>query len=137
MDLEVAAVLLGIASGALNKAVEYSKSRTTFEHPLKDYQPVAFGLSDLRAEEELVRDFVYDVGGGTAAKEMARIKAAALAKRATNQALQVHGGYGYFEDFGIEKFYRDAMAFSILFNRGTEEMERLSNQIFGSRAGFL
>ena len=55
MDLEVAAVSLGIAAGALAKAVEYSKVRTTFEHPLKDYQPVAFGLSLLRSEEEMVR----------------------------------------------------------------------------------
>lgn len=137
MDLEVAAVLLGIASGALNKAVEYSKSRTTFEHPLKDYQPVAFGLSSLRADEELVRAFIYRVQGEAAAKEMARVKAVALAKRATNQALQVHGGYGYFEDFGVEKFYRDAMAFSILFSRATEDMERLSQHVFGSKAGFL
>ena len=137
MDLEVAAVSLGIAAGALAKAVEYSKARTTFEHPLKDYQPVAFGLSFLRAEEEVIRDFAYGEHRAAVWKPMARVKAIALAKNATNQALQVHGGYGYFEDFGVEKFYRDAMAFSILFSRGTKDMERLSERVFDSKAGFL
>ena len=137
MDLEVAAVSLGIAAGALAKAVEYSKVRTTFEHPLKDYQPVAFGLSFLRTEEEMIRDFAYGEHHTAAGKTMARVRAVALAKNATNQALQVHGGYGYFEDFGVEKFYRDAMAFSILFNRNMKGMERLSEQVFDSKAGFL
>jgi alkylation response protein AidB-like acyl-CoA dehydrogenase len=137
MDLEVAAVSLGIAAGALTKAVEYSKVRTTFEHPLKDYQPVAFGLSTLRAEEEMLRDFAYGGHLTAAAKTMARIQGVSLAKNATKQALQAHGGYGYFEDFGVEKFYRDAMALSILFNRSVKDMERLSEQVFGSKSGFL
>lgn len=137
MDLEVAAVSLGIAAGALAKAVEYSKARTTFEHPLKDYQPVAFGLSLLRAEEEMIRDFAYGEHHAAAWKTMAKVRAAALARNATNQALQVHGGYGYFEDFGVEKFYRDATALSILFGEGTKDMERLSEQLFDSKAGFL
>jgi len=137
IDLEVASVFLGLAAGALAKAVEYSRARTTFEHPLKDYQPVAFGLSGLRAEEEMVRDFIYGERRDAAAKKIARVRAAALAKRATNQALQVHGGYGYFEDFGVEKFYRDAMAFSILFSKEEDDMEKLSEQVFGSKAGFL
>jgi alkylation response protein AidB-like acyl-CoA dehydrogenase len=137
MDLEVAAVSLGIAAGALAKAVEYSKVRTTFEHPLKDYQPVAFGLSLLRADEDMIRDFAYGEHRAAAWKTMARVRAMALAKNATNQALQVHGGYGYFEDFGVEKFYRDAMALSIVFSRGTKDMERLSERVFDSKAGFL
>jgi len=130
MDLEVAAVSLGIAAGALAKAVEYSKVRTTFEHPLKDYQPVAFGLSLLRAQEEMIRDFAYGERRGAAWKTMARVRAVALARNATNQALQVHGGYGYFEDFGVEKF-------SILFSRNVKDMERLSEHVFDSKAGFL
>ncbi len=137
MDLEVAAVSIGIAAGALAKAVEYSKVRTTFDHPLKDYQPVAFGLSLLRSEEEMVRDFAYKEHHDAAGKTMARVKAVALARNATNQALQVHGGYGYIEDFGVEKFYRDAMTFSILFSRSIRDMERLSEQVFDSKAGFL
>jgi alkylation response protein AidB-like acyl-CoA dehydrogenase len=137
MDLEVAAVGLGIASGALTKAIEYSKARTTFEHPLKDYQPVAFALSSLKSEEEMLRSFLYTEGLSSTAKMMARIKSTELARRATAQALQVHGGYGYFGDFGVEKFYRDAMALPLLFSRGEKDMERLSQDIFESKAGFL
>lgn len=137
MDLPVAAVALGIASGALTKAVEYSKSRTTFEHSLKDYQPVAFALSSLRSEEEILRSFVYREGLSEAARLMARTKSLELAKKAANYALQVHGGYGYFGDFGVEKYYRDAMALPILFSRGVKDMERLSEAVFESKAGFL
>lgn len=137
MDLEVAAVALGITSGALAKAVEYSKARTTFEHPLKDYQPVAFSLSSLRSEEEMLRSFIYADNLSEAAKVMARVRSMELAKSATKQALQVHGGYGYFGDFGVEKFYRDAVALPILFSRGVKEMERLSEAVFEAKAGFL
>ncbi|HYB06972.1 MAG TPA: acyl-CoA dehydrogenase family protein [Nitrososphaerales archaeon] len=137
MDLEVAAVALGITSGALTKAIDYSKARTTFEHPLKDYQPVAFALSSLRSEEEMLRSFIYAEGLSSTAKMMARMKSTELARRATAQALQVHGGYGYFGDFGVEKFYRDAMALPLLFTRGVKDMERLSEAVFESKAGFL
>lgn len=137
MDLEVAAVALGIASGALAKAVEYSKARTTFEHPLKDYQPVAFALSSLRSEEEMLRSFIYSEGLSATARIMARMKSLELARSATKQAVQVHGGYGYFADFGVEKFYRDATALPILFSRGTGDMKRLSDAVFESKAGFL
>jgi alkylation response protein AidB-like acyl-CoA dehydrogenase len=136
MDLDVAAVSLGIAAGSLTKAVEYSKVRTTFERPLKDYQPVAFGLSLLKAEEDSVRDFAYKESHSAAERTMARVRAVSLARKATNQALQFHGGYGYFEDFGVEKFYRDAMAFSLLFS-GVSDMTRLSEQVFDSKAGMI
>jgi alkylation response protein AidB-like acyl-CoA dehydrogenase len=137
MDLDVAAVALGITSGALAKAIEYSKARITFEHPLKDYQPVAFTLSSLRAEEEMLRSFLYNTHLSGAGRVMARVRAVELAKNAAKQAIQVHGGYGYFEDSGVEKFYRDAMALSILFCRGTREMARLSEEVFQSKAGFI
>jgi alkylation response protein AidB-like acyl-CoA dehydrogenase len=137
MDLEVAAVALGITAGAVAKAIDYSKARTTFEHPLKDYQPVAFSLSSLKSEEEMLRSFVYGDGLSGTAKVMARVKATQLARNATKQALQVHGGYGYFGDFGVEKFYRDAMALPLLFSRGTKDMQRLSQAVFESKAGFM
>jgi alkylation response protein AidB-like acyl-CoA dehydrogenase len=137
MDMAVAAFALGITAGALSKAIDYAKARTTFEHPLKDYQPVAFALSSLKAEEEILRSFIYTEGLSPTAKLMARVKSTDLARRATAQALQVHGGYGYFGDFGVEKFYRDAMALPLLFARGVKDMERLSKAVFESKAGFL
>jgi alkylation response protein AidB-like acyl-CoA dehydrogenase len=137
MDLGVAAIGLGIATGAIAKAIDYSKGRTTFEHPLKDYQPVAFSLSTLKSEEEMLRSFIYSEGLSGTARVMARIKSTQLARNATKQALQVHGGYGYFGDFGVEKFYRDAMALPLLFSRGSKDMERLSQAVFESKAGFM
>jgi len=137
MDLGVAAIALGITAGAVAKAIDYSKGRTTFGHPLKDYQPVAFSLSSLRAEEEMLRTFMYSEGLTGAAKAMARVKSTQLARDATKQALQVHGGYGYFGDFGVEKFYRDAMALPLLFSRGAKDMQRLSQAVFESKAGFM
>jgi alkylation response protein AidB-like acyl-CoA dehydrogenase len=137
MDLEVAAIALGICAGAVSKAIDYSKSRTTFEHPLKDYEPVAFSLSSLKSEEEMLRNFIYREGLSGTAKVMARVKSTQLARSATKQALQVHGGYGYFGDFGVEKFYRDAMALPLLFSRGTKDMQRLSQAVFESKAGFM
>ena len=137
MDLGVAAIGLGIAAGAVAKAIDYSKGRTTFEHPLKDYQPVAFSLSTLKSEEEMLRSFIYSEGLSGTARVMARIKSTQLARNATKQALQVHGGYGYFGDFGVEKFYRDAMALPLLFSRGAKDMERLSQAVFESKAGFM
>jgi len=137
MDLEVAAIALGITAGAVAKAIDYSKGRTTFEHPLKDYQPVAFSLSSLKSEEEMLRTYVYGEGLSGTAKVMARVKSTQLARSATKQALQVHGGYGYFGDFGVEKFYRDAMALPLLFSRGVKDMQRLSQAVFESRAGFM
>ena len=136
-DLEIAAVALGITSGALSKAIEYSKARTTFEHALKDYQPVAFRLASLKAEEEMLRNFIHAADLPAAGRVMARVRAMELAKDAAKQAVQAHGGYGYFEDFGVEMLDRDAVALAILFNRGVREMERLSEGVFQSKAGFL
>ena len=137
MDLEVAAIALGITAGAVAKAIDYSKGRTTFEHPLKDYQPVAFSLSSLKSEEEMLRNYIYSDALSGTAKVMARVKSTQLARNATKQALQVHGGYGYFGDFGVEKFYRDAMALPLLFSRGVKDMQRLSQAVFESKAGFM
>ena len=137
MDLGVAAIALGITAGALTKAIDYSRSRTTFDHPLKDYQPVAFSLSSLKSEEEMLRSFIYSEGLSATARVMARVKATQLARNSTKQALQVHGGYGYFGDFGVEKFYRDAMALPLLFSRGVRDMQRLSQAVFESKAGFM
>lgn len=137
MDLGVAAIALGITAGAVAKAIDYSKGRTTFDHPLKDYQPVAFSLSSLKSEEEMLRSFIYSEGLSGTAKVMARVKSTQLARSATKQALQVHGGYGYFGDFGVEKFYRDAMALPLLFSRGVKDLQRLSQAIFESKAGFM
>lgn len=137
IDLDVAAVALGIADGATTKAIEYTKVRSTFDHLLKDYQPVAFALSSLRSEIAILSEFLFKENLSSIERSMIKIKSIELAKNSTKLALQFHGGYGYLEDFGVEKFYRDSMALSILFARNIRDMERLSNLVFESKSGFL
>ncbi|AKA48017.1 hypothetical protein IX51_01700 [uncultured archaeon] len=136
-DPAVSAIALGIISGCLQKGIDYSKVRKTFGQPLSAYQPVAFTLSSLKAEEELLRRTLYSGDLGEKEKLMLKISSLDLAKRASKYALQVHGGYGYFEDFGVEKFYRDSTALATLFGRSVRDMERLSHHIYGEKAGFL
>ena len=136
-SLEIAAIYLGIIKGSLNKAIDYAKVRTTFDHFLKDYSPVAFSLSSLRAEEELLRSYIYESDADFSGGLSALIFSESLSKRATKQALQTHGGYGYLEDFGVEKFYRDAMTISTMLFRGRTDRKRLSEEVFGTEAGNL
>ena len=138
MDLEVAAVALGIARGAIQKAVEYTKVRKTFDRPLSDYGPVANNLSRLLAEIRMGEYSLKDVETmGPADQLMAKIFAVDLSKRATKFALQYHGGYGYIEDFGIEKYYRDAVGLSVVFQRPRQDAMRLSQHVFGGKSGYL
>ena len=138
LDLEISAIAIGISEGSLNKAIEYTKVRSTFEHLLKDYEPVAFSLAHLNSEIEGLRSFLFD-RDDLNAKERLELKflSVDLAKRCTKQALQSHGGYGYLQDFGVEKFYRDAMALSSLFFRRERDNRRLAEEVFQGKAGFI
>lgn len=138
LDLEVAALALGISRGALSKAVEYTKVRKTFDHPLKDYSPVAVNLSRLISELRMY-ELSFNSLDQMNESELLMLKLCAvdLAKRATKFALQYHGGYGYIEDFGVEKYYRDAMGLSILLQRSTADYSRLSEDLFGEKSGYL
>ncbi|MGC8645324.1 MAG: acyl-CoA dehydrogenase family protein [Thermoplasmata archaeon] len=136
----VASVALGMAEASLEKAVEYAKVRAAFSHYLKDFQPLAFDIAELSARTEALRSLLADVlDKKSSLKERLYLKELSLrlAKDASRSSLQVHGGYGYLEDFGIEKFYRDSMALSVLFNSEEKDMERLSTEVFGDRAGFV
>lgn len=138
LDLEVAAIALGTAKGALDKAIEYVKVRKTFDRPLMDYGPVANGLSKLMAECLSLSSLLDTVEeNDSRAKLTLKVLAVDLAKRATKASLQYHGGYGYIEDFGVEKFYRDAMGLSIMFQRPHHDSMRLSKEIFGEKSGYL
>lgn len=136
-DLAVSAIALGMVSGCMQKGIDYSKVRKTFSQPLNAYQPVAFTISGLKAEEEVLRRSLYADDLTPAEKLMVKIRSLDLAKRASKYALQVHGGYGYLEDFGVEKFYRDSTALATLFGRSVKDMERLSEHIFGEKSGYL
>ena len=114
--------------------------RTAFGHYLKDFQPLAFELTSLIAEMEILkRYFEVLISTSPSRKEamFLKHKALALAKDISKTSLQIHGGYGYLEDFGIEKFYRDSMALSVLFHNEEHEMEVLSTLVFETKAGFV
>lgn len=137
-DLEVAALALGISKGALDKAVEYVKVRKTFERPLKDYGPVSSTLSRLIGEYEVLSSYLGNIDSESEkAKLMVKALSVDLTKRATKYSLQFHGGYGYIEDFGVEKFYRDSVGLSILFQRPHRDSQRLAEEIFGEKSGYL
>lgn len=140
IHLPVAAIAIGIANGALSKAIEYAKERDAFLHKLKDYQPLAFGMAQAYSELDTLNTYLVNVAEGQKdLKKELMLKSVSLdfARRTSKLALQVHGGYGYLMDFGVEKFYRDAMFLSIVGGHSLKDKVKLSELIFESRAGWI
>ncbi|WP_345803443.1 acyl-CoA dehydrogenase family protein [Microbacterium sp. AZCO] len=129
--INIAACSLGGAQWALDRAVQYVKERFTFGEPLAEKQSVVFALADmateLRAARALVRDaaLALDTKAPDAAMQCAMAKrfATDAGFRVANEALQLHGGYGYLSDYGIEKVVRDLRVHQIL--EGTNEIMRV------------
>jgi butyryl-CoA dehydrogenase len=128
--ISIGAMALGIAQGALDKAVEYSKSRKQFGAPIGSHQAVAFMIADMATEIEAARHLVYNAARLKDAHRpfgresaMAKLFASETAMRCTDRAIQIHGGYGYLTDFPVERYYRDAQLTTI--GEGTSEIQRL------------
>ncbi|MCP4735074.1 MAG: acyl-CoA dehydrogenase, partial [Bosea sp.] len=118
--ISIAALSLGIAQGAYEEAVSYAKEREAFGKPLAAQQAVAFKLADMRTQIEAARHLVYhsarlkDTGqkyGAQAA--MAKLHASETAMKVTYDAIQIHGGYGYIKEYGVEQDMRDSKIASI------------------------
>ncbi|MDP8012144.1 MAG: acyl-CoA dehydrogenase family protein [Thermoplasmata archaeon] len=140
IHLPVAAIAIGIANGALSKAISYAKERDAFLHKLKDFQPLAFNMSQAYSELDSLNSHLISVAEGQKdLKKELMIKTIALdfARRTSKLALQVHGGYGYLMDFGVEKFYRDAMFLSIVGGHSLKDKIKLAELIFESKAGWI
>ncbi len=140
LSIPVAAISLGMSEAVSQKGLDYAKVRTAFGHYLKDFQPLAFELTSLIAEMEILKRYFEGLISTSPSRKEAMFlkhKALALAKDISKTSLQIHGGYGYLEDFGIEKFYRDSMALSVLFHNEEHEMEDLSTLVFETKAGFV
>ncbi len=140
MNLPAGSIALGIASGALRKAIDYAKEREAFLHKLKDFQPIAFGISDVYSELEILLQYFYNIASSDYDEKkdlLFKIRALDFAKVATKLALQVHGGYGYLMDFGIEKYYRDSMFLYLVTSHYMNDKMRLSELIFETKAGFV
>ncbi len=126
----IAAQALGIAQGALDAAVEYSKERKQFDTPIATFQGVQFQLADMATQVEAARLLVYQAADRASAglsygKEsaMAKLFASETAMRVATQSVQIHGGYGYTREFPVERMMRDAKITEIY--EGTSEIQRL------------
>jgi alkylation response protein AidB-like acyl-CoA dehydrogenase len=126
----VAAMGVGLAQGALDQALAYAKERHAFGQPISRFQTIGAKLADMSCEIEASRLLVYraarekDLGRDfslTAAQ--AKLKTGRLAVRCAEEALQIHGGYGFIEDFPIARFYRDAKILTI--GEGTDEVQQM------------
>ena len=128
--ISIAALSLGIAQGAYEAALQYSKERHQFDRPIASFQGIAFKLADLATEIEAAKLLTYRAAvmkdeGLNVNKEsaMAKYYASEAAVKAGNEAVQIFGGYGYTKDYPAEKYYRDAKLCTI--GEGTSEIQKL------------
>jgi len=128
--ISVAAMGVGLAQGAYDLAFAYAKEREQFGRPIAKFQAVQFALADMATEVEAGRQLVYraawlkDQGRdfGPAAAQ-AKLYTGLLSNRAVNAALQIHGGYGFMNEFAISRLYRDQKILEI--GEGTNEVQRM------------
>jgi short/branched chain acyl-CoA dehydrogenase len=128
--ISVAAMGVGLAQGAYDLAAQYAKERQQFGRPIADFQAVQFALADMATEIEAGRSMVYKAAwlkdqGRPFGKEaaMAKLYTGELSNRAANAALQIHGGYGFMDEFPISRLYRDQKILEI--GEGTNEVQRM------------
>lgn len=140
IHIPLSAIAIGIAQGALSKAISYAKERSAFLHKLKDFQPLAFGMAQAYSQLEILNEYLIQIAQSEKDVKkglMLKIVSIDFARDVSKLALQVHGGYGYLMDFGIEKYYRDAMFLSILAGNHFDDKMRLSTMIFQEKAGWI
>jgi alkylation response protein AidB-like acyl-CoA dehydrogenase len=128
--ISIAALAVGTAQGAYEAALRYSMQRKQFGRPISEFQSIQNKLADMATEIDAARLLTYRAGwmkdqGQRVTKEsaMAKLFASEVAVRVTNEAVQVHGGYGFIKDYPVEKFYRDVKLCTI--GEGTSEIQRL------------
>jgi len=126
----IAAQAVGIAQGAMEKALEYSKTRVQFGKPIAKLQAIAFKLADMAVEIEAARMLTYRAAWKkqqglpfSMDAAMAKLKASETAMWVTNQAVQIHGGYGYTREYPVERMMRDAKITELY--EGTSEIQRV------------
>ncbi|TVT41640.1 acyl-CoA dehydrogenase [Hymenobacter setariae] len=128
--ISIAALSLGIAQGAYEAALQYSKERQQFNQPISNFQGIAFKLADMATEIEAASLLTYQAAelkdrGQNVNREsaMAKLYASEVAVRVANEGVQIFGGYGYTKDYPAEKYYRDAKLCTI--GEGTSEIQKL------------
>ena len=128
--ISIAALSVGIAQGAYEAAVKYSKERHQFGRPISDFQAIQFKLADMATQIECARLLTLqaaatkDAGKAVTQKSaMAKLYASEAAVRVSEESVQIHGGYGYTKDYPAEKYWRDSKLCTI--GEGTSEIQRL------------
>ncbi|HEY0896828.1 MAG TPA: acyl-CoA dehydrogenase [Sphingobacteriaceae bacterium] len=128
--ISIAALGLGIAKGAFDAAVNYSKERHQFGQPISNFQGISFKLADMATEIEAAELLIRQAAdlknrGMSVTREsaMAKYFSSEVAVRASTEAVQIFGGYGYTKDFPVEKFYRDSKLCTI--GEGTSEVQKI------------
>jgi len=128
--ISIAALSLGIARGAFEAALKYSKEREQFGKPIINFQGISFKLAEMATEIEAARlltkkasDLKNQGKNVTSQGAMAKLFASEMCVRVSNEAVQIHGGYGYIKDFPVEKFYRDSKLCTI--GEGTSEIQKI------------
>jgi alkylation response protein AidB-like acyl-CoA dehydrogenase len=128
--ISIGALSLGIAKGAYEAALKYSKERYQFGQPISSFQGIAFKLADMATEIEASELLLHKAAyckqhhlPVTTAGAMAKMYSSEVCVRVSNEAVQIHGGYGYTKDFPVEKFYRDSKLCTI--GEGTTEIQKL------------
>jgi hypothetical protein len=126
----IAALALGMAQGAFEASVKYAGIRHTFGRLLNEHQAIQFKLADMQVQIEAARLLVHraaalkDQGEPYAkAAAIAKLFASEMACRVTDEAVQIHGGYGFTKEYPVEKFYRDVKLCTI--GEGTSEIQRM------------
>ena len=128
--ISIAAMGLGLAQGAYDLAYSYAKEREQFGRPIAEFQAIQFALADMAVEIEAARGLVYRAAWlkdeeRPFAKEaaMAKLYTGELSQRVVDRALQIHGGYGFMDEYAISRLYRDQKVLEI--GEGTNEVQRL------------
>jgi alkylation response protein AidB-like acyl-CoA dehydrogenase len=128
--ISIAALSLGMAQGAYEAALKYSKQRRQFGHPISEFQAIQWKLADMATEIEAARLLTWRAAWmkdnhmkTTLESSCAKLYAGEVAVRAANECVQIHGGYGFIKDYPAEKFYRDVKLCTI--GEGTSEIQRL------------
>ncbi|KAF2337755.1 acyl-CoA dehydrogenase family protein [Flavobacterium ginsenosidimutans] len=128
--ISIGALSLGIAKGAYEAALKYSKERYQFGQPISNFQGISFKLADMATEIEASELLLHKAAflkqqhkPVTTSGAMAKMYASEACVKIANDAVQIHGGYGYTKDFPVEKFYRDSKLCAI--GEGTTEIQKL------------
>ncbi|MGY6521686.1 MAG: acyl-CoA dehydrogenase family protein [Mongoliitalea sp.] len=128
--ISIAALSLGIAEGALEESIKYSKEREQFNQPISKFQAISFKLADMATQVEAARLLTFKAADMknrgqkvTLAGAKAKLYASEVSVSVANEAVQIFGGYGFTKDYPVEKYYRDAKLCTI--GEGTSEIQKL------------